>query len=73
MMPLSIFPSTANDLPSFTPIYQGTAIEISTDIDTASDIDTLLPMVLSSWHARRTLCAMSPRDSTCLLRISGGE
>jgi hypothetical protein len=48
MMPLSIFSSTANNLPSFTPIYQGTAIEISTDIDTASDIDTLLPMVLSS-------------------------
>ncbi len=55
MMPLSIFSSTANNLPSFPPIYQGTAIEISTDIDIASDIDTL----------RRTLCAMSPKDSTC--------
>jgi len=66
MMPLSIFPTTANNVPSFTPIYQCTpAIEISTDIDTVSDIDTLLPMVLLSWHARRTLCAMSPRDSTC--------
>ena len=66
MMPVSIFSSTANNQPSFTPIYQCTlAIEISTDIDTASDIDTLLPMVLLSWHARRRLCAMSPRDSTC--------
>jgi hypothetical protein len=66
MMPLSILPTTVNNVPSFTPIYQGTpAIEICSDIDTASDIDTLLPMVLSSWHARRTLCAMSPRDSTC--------
>ncbi len=65
MMPVSIFSSTANDQPSFTPIHQGTETEISTDIATASDVDTLLPMVLSSWHARRTLCALSPRDSTC--------
>ncbi len=65
MMPVSILSSTANDQPSFTPIHWGTETEISTDIATASDVDTLLPMVLSSWHARRTLRALSPRDSTC--------
>ncbi len=65
MMPVSVFSSTANDQPSFTPIHQGTETEISMDIATASDVDTLLPMVLLSWHARRTLCALSPRDSTC--------
>jgi hypothetical protein len=65
MIPVPVFSSTVNDQPSFTPIHQGTETEISTDIATASDVDTLLPMVLSSWHARRTLCALSPRDSTC--------
>jgi hypothetical protein len=65
MIPVPVFSSTVNDQPSFTPIHRGTETEISTDIATASDVDTLLPMVLSSWHARRTLCALSPRDSTC--------
>ncbi len=65
MMPVSVFSSTANNQPSFTPIHQGTETEISTNIATANDVDTLLPMVLSSWHARRTLCALSPGDSTC--------
>ncbi len=65
MMPVSVFSSTVNDQPSFTSIHPGTETEISTDIATASDVDTLLPMVLSSWHAKRTLCALSPRDSTC--------
>ncbi len=65
MMPVSIVSSTENDLPSFTLLYRGTAIEITMDIAPANDIDTLLPIVLSSWHARRTLCAMSPRDSAC--------
>jgi hypothetical protein len=66
MMLVSVFFSTANNQPSFTPIHRGTETEISTDIATASDVvDTLLPMVLLSWHARSTLCALSPRDSTC--------
>jgi hypothetical protein len=65
MIPVPVFSSPVNDQPSFTPIHRGTETEISTDIASASDVDTLLPMVLLSWHARRTLCALSPRDSTC--------
>jgi hypothetical protein len=65
MIPVPVFSSTVNNQPSFTPIHRGTETEISTDIATATDVDTLLPMVLSSWHARRTLCALSPSDSTC--------
>ena len=64
MKQVPVISSTVNDQPSFTPIHRGTETEISTDIATSSDVDTLLPMVLSSWHARRTLCALSPRDST---------
>jgi len=64
MIPVPVFSSTVNDQPSFTLIHRGTETEISTDIATASDVDTLLPMVLASWHARRTLCAFYPRDST---------
>ena len=65
MIPVPIFSSTVNDQPSFTLIHRATETEISKANATASDVDTLLPMVLSSWHARRTLCALSPRDSTC--------
>jgi hypothetical protein len=65
MIPVPVFSSTVNDQPSCTLIHQGTETEISTDIASASDVDTLLPMVLSSWHVRRTLCALSPRDSMC--------
>jgi len=65
MITVPIFSSTVNDQPSFTLIHRATETEISKANATASDVDTLLPMVLSSWHARRTLCALSPRDSTC--------
>ena len=65
MIPVPAFSSTVNDQPSFTLIHRGTETKISKVGATASDADTLLPMVLSSWHTRRTLCALSPRDSTC--------
>jgi len=65
ILPVPVFSSTVNDQPSFTLIHQCTETEISMDIASASDVDTLLPMVLSSWHVRRTLCALSPRDSMC--------
>ena len=65
ILPVPVFSSTVNNQPSFTLIHQDTETEISTDIASASDVDTLLPMVLSSWHVRRTLCTLSPRDSTC--------
>ncbi len=45
MIPVPVFSSTVNDQPSFTLIHQGTETEISTDIASASDVDTLLPIV----------------------------
>lgn len=65
ILPVPVFSSTVKDQPSFTLIHQDTETEISMNIASASDVDTLLPMVLSSWHVRRTLCTLSPRDSTC--------
>jgi len=65
ILPVPDFSSTVKDQPSFTLIHQDTETEISMNIASANDVDTLLPMVLSSWHVRRTLCTLSPRDSTC--------